>query len=80
MKKKTLFYCDLCGFGYASQAECKQCEEFHVKPAKLLAVGFQPQKKADIPYPGVVVLEMADGVAASYVFNSTSDYVKEGND
>ena len=71
MKKIEVYQCELCGAQYKSEEECKECENYHIKPvsvvcAKWLPKGFlKDDPKAD-GLPLKVSVTFEDGTTLDY--------------
>lgn len=47
MKEVKSYKCDFCGTVYATESECKKCEEYHCKPIKITNMKYTKTHKYD---------------------------------
>ena len=66
MKKINLYVCECCGTQYKELKKCKECEDGHVKPVKIVGDKFVCIKNNKAGYPTEVYVQMEDGVSLTY--------------
>lgn len=69
MTELTNYRCDICGEVFLDQESAQKCEEFHIKPTQLDSMSFGSIVKTNIPYPGIMLMQMEDGAIIKYVYN-----------
>ena len=69
MTELTNYRCDICGEVYMDEESCHRCEAFHVGPASLESMNFQPIAKNKPPYPAFLLMKMNDGAVVRYAAN-----------
>lgn len=67
MKKIEAYQCELCGAQYNTEDECKECENYHIKPVSIAGSKWLPKgfsKTNGFPMKVSVVFE--DGTTLDY--------------
>lgn len=77
MTEITNYRCDICGEVYVDQESAERCEAFHVSPAELKSMFFGSVVKTNIPYPGFLMMQMADGGIVKYAYNDIINVPKQ---
>lgn len=66
MKETKLYTCEFCGTSYADINKCRQCEENHSKPVKIVGAKYAAFKGDESGYPKRITVEMEDGEEVEY--------------
>lgn len=68
MKKIEVYQCELCGAQYNTEDECKECENYHIKPVSIAGAKWLPKglSKAN-GFPMKVSVVFEDGTTLDYI-------------
>ena len=83
MKEVKSYKCDFCGTVYATESECKKCEEYHCKPIKITNMKYNKTHKYDSYncYPDSITVIMSDGAVVEFsrngIFKNTNTFMVE---
>ena len=66
MKKKTLYMCEYCCTDYASENECKKCEDAHKKDLKIIKKRYVVYKNEPTGFPTTITVQAEDGSTQTY--------------
>lgn len=68
MKQKTLYECEFCHTQYAQEQSCKDCEEWHTKPSKIVNAAYKRRNSStsDTGAPEMIDVLMKNGKTVRY--------------
>lgn len=68
MKQKTYYECEFCHTQYAEENKCKECEEWHTKPSKIVKATYKHRNSStsDTDSPEMIDVLMKNGKTVRY--------------
>lgn len=66
MKQTTLYTCEYCGTSYNDAEKCKQCEDNHEAPQKIIDARYRSFKSDNTGYPYAITVLFDDGGEIEY--------------
>lgn len=83
MKEVKSYKCEYCGTVYATESECKKCEDYHCKLVKISNIKYTKSYKYDIynRYPDSITVTMSDDAVVEFsrngIFKNTNTFTIE---